>query len=142
MNETFFQKRAKAWDRFITIAIVAILLLPLPFARFESWPDGGTILVRPVMPWSKFHFCYISFPKGEPVEETYGFTWRGKILPAGTATPLILVTSSAESPLLKWQNNPELALDEVFQQGDFVQVDTFWQPILLWPVSMLSGKPA
>lgn len=140
MNEALYQKRAKAWDRWVTIIIVGLLLLPIPFARFESWPDGRTILVRPVMPWSRFHFCYVAFPGGEPVEEAYEFTWRGRILPANTPDPLLLVISSAEAPLLKWQNNPELVLEEVFQQGDFVQVGTFWQPILLWPLSMVASK--
>jgi len=142
LNETFYQKRAKVWDRGVTIIIVALLLVPIPFARFKSWPDGRTILVRPVMPWSRFHFCYVTFPGGDPVEEAYQFTWKGKILPGGTTTPMLFVISSAESPLLKWQNNPELVLEEVFQQGDFVQVDTFWQPLLLWPFSMLTSRPA
>lgn len=140
LNETSYQKRARAWDRWVTIIIVALLLVPIPFARFESWPDGRTILVRPVMPWSRFHFCYLSFPTGDPVEEAYEFTWRGQILPPGTTDPLLFVISSAESPLLKWQNNPELVLEEVFQKGDFVQLDTFWQPLLLWPLSMVMSK--
>lgn len=140
LNETLYQKRARRWDRWVTIIIVLLLLIPVPFARFESWPAGRTILVRPVMPWSRFHFCYTSFPGGVPVEEAYYFTWRGQILPANRQSPMLLCITSAESPVLKWQNNPELALEKVFQDGDFVQIDTFWQPLLLWPFSMLTSK--
>lgn len=136
------EKKARAWDRWVTIFIVIALSLPIPFARFESWPQGGTILVRPVLPWSRFQFCYVRFPENDAVEEAYYFTWKGKILPADNSSPLLLVPTSAEPPVLKWQKNPELTLSEVFQQGNFVQVKTFWQPILLWPFAMLVMKPA
>lgn len=137
------EKRARSWDRWVTISIVIALLLPIPFARFESWPQGGTILVRPVLPWSRFRFCYVSFPENDAVEEAYRFTWKGQILPADHyPKPLLLVSSAADAPLLKWQNNPELTLSDVFQQGYFVQVSTYWRPILLWPFAMLVSKPA
>lgn len=136
-------KRARRWDRWVTIIIVIVLLLPIPFARFESWPDGGTILVRPVLPWSRFLFCYVSFPENHAVQEAYRFTWKGQILPADHhPKPLLLVSTSADSPLLKWQNNPELTLNDVFQQGNFVRVSTFWRPILLWPIAMLVSRTA
>ncbi len=99
-------------------------------------------MVRPVLPWSRFQFCYVRFPENDAVEEAYHFTWKGKILPADNSNPLLLVSTSAEPPVLKWQKNPELTLNEVFQQGNFVQVKTFWQPILLWPFAMLVSKPA
>ena len=141
-TEALGEKRARSWDRWVTIIIVIALLLPIPFARFESWPQGGTILVRPVLPWSRFLFCYVGFPENDAVEEAYRFTWKGQILPADHAKPLLLVSTSADSPLLKWQNNPELTLSEVFQRGNFVQVSTYWRPILLWPIVMLFSKSA
>lgn len=141
-TEALGEKRARTWDRWVTVIIVITLLLPIPFARFESWPRGGTILVRPVLPWSRFLFCYVSFPENEPIEEAYRFTWTGNILPTDHTKLLLSVSGSADPPLLKWQNNPELVLTDVFQQGNFVRVNTFWQPILLWPFTMLVGKPA
>ena len=143
MEETLPQIKANAWDRSVTIIIIMLLLMPIPFVRFESWPGGGTILMRPIMPWSYFHFCYNLYPGGEPVEEAFQFTWRGKILPTDTPEPLLLIVSSAAaSPILKWQDNPELPLEDVFRHGNFILVNTHWRPILLWPFTMVASKLA
>jgi len=135
-DTAYYEKRAKKWDRWTTISILLILLLPFPFAHFEAWPSGAVISEHIIMPWSQFRLCYISYPERECVEEEYGFTWKGEILPRHLSSPAIFILNSSEPPLLKWQSTPDLVLKEVFLQGEFLKLKTLWQPLLLWPLKM------
>lgn len=138
MNETSatdlsaYEMRARRWDRWVTMAIVLALCIPLPFARFESWPAGQIVADHIITPWSRFRVCYSAFPDGHPIEEAFEFTWKAKIIP-GHPSPLLPGTQSVTPLLLKWQNGPEMELKEPFYRGDLLRVRTSWQPILLWP---------
>jgi hypothetical protein len=127
-----FEKRARSWDRWVTIVIVACLFIPLPFARFESWPAGQVLADHIVTPWSRFRVCYAAFPDGLPTEETFAFTWKARIIP-GNPSPILPRLQSLHPPLLKWQDGPEVELKESFYRGDLLQVKTSWQPVVLWP---------
>lgn len=127
-----YEKRAQRWDRWVTIAIVAILFIPLPFARFEAWPSGQVVADHIIMPWSRFRICYVSYPDGAPKEERFEFSWKARILP-GDPLPTLHGFQSFHPPILKWQNGPELELKEPFYRGDLLRVKTSWQPIALWP---------
>ena len=131
------ERRARRWDRRITVLIVLILLLPFPFVQFQSWPDGRPLYVYMAMPWSGFRICYTSVPEGRAVEEVYRFSWTGKILPA-SGSPSLLLTVAAEGPLtLKWRGSPAVVLRELYQQGALLEVKRLWQPLLLWPLRMV-----
>jgi hypothetical protein len=127
-----YEMRARRWDRWVTIAIVALLFLPLPFARFESWPAGQILADHIITPWSRFRVCYVTYPDGKAVEEAFEFTWKARIIP-GNPSPILPRLQSLHPPLLKWQNGPEVELKEPFYRGDLLQVRTSWQPIVLWP---------
>jgi hypothetical protein len=132
----YHEKKARLWDRLVTIAIVIALFMPLPFARFETWPKGIMVAQHVVMPWSNFRLCYTSYPDGEPVEDVYRFTWQGEVLPKFTTSPHLLSATTLEVPGLKWQNGPELLLREMFSEGELLEVQTFWQPVIFWPLKM------
>lgn len=124
-------------DMLMTIAVLLVLLIPVPFARFEAFPTGNLISEHMIMPWSDFKICYTSFPSGEPVEEKYRFTWKGEILPSEGSRQAIFSVNSTEPPLLKWQSLPDVRLGSVFLSGDMIRLKTFWQPIMLWPIKMV-----
>jgi hypothetical protein len=136
-NTALYEKRAKSWDRWTTIIIVALLMVPLPFARFKAWPDGKVLNERLVMPWSWFQLCYTTFPGGEIVEETYHFTWKGEVIPRSASSFTLFTIDANEPPLLKWQNSPPMRLEQLFLRGDMLRLETVWQPVLLWPLRML-----
>jgi hypothetical protein len=137
MDLAYYEKKAKSWDRWTTLVIVGLLLIPLPFARFEAWPEGTILAERLVMPWSAFRLCYTDFPSGEIVEEAYHFTWKGKIVPPSASSTTLFVINSMDTPLLKWHNAPPLPLEQLFLSGDLLRMETFWQPVLFWPLKML-----
>lgn len=136
----YYERLATGWDRWVTIAIVALLLIPIPFARFESWPSGNLLSQQLLMPWSRFRICYVSFPERQLVDDVYGFHWDGLSLRAdpGLARPLAL--TSIQEPLFKWQGRPAIPLTELHATGDFLLVRTCWQPLLLWPLRMLKDS--
>ena len=123
----------------MTGVIVALLFLPLPFARFESWPGGGVIFERIVMPWSEFRVCYTSYPDGEPMEESFRFSWQGHLLAGDGCLPVPVQGASGCPLALKWRNAPELSLKEMFTAGGMLHVRTSWKPIILYPFVMASG---
>ena len=134
--ETPAAKRAEKWDRTITVAIIILLALPLPFARFETWPHGAVFFDRLVTPWSRFRICYTSPAENEIREDVYGFKWNGR-LQSGTASSLnLFLVDSVGVPLLKWQDYPDTPLKDMVHRGKFLRVETFWQPLLLWPFQM------
>ncbi len=134
-------KKAMIWDRMVTVFIVSLLLIPLPFARLQTTHPVTTILERPIMPWSHFQFRYLSYPQGEPREDIYRFTWKGQILretsdgslPQREATFAI---SPANEPLLRWQNHRDIRLGELYPHGEVLKMTSFWQPIILYPLRM------
>ncbi len=129
-------KKAEKWDRTITLAIVLLLAVPLPFARFETWPHGRIFPDRIIAPWSRFRICYTSPSGGETHEDVYRFTWTGRLI-TGDASPLnLFLVASAGDPSLKWQDYPETPLKDMVQKGRFLRVETFWQPLFLWPFRM------
>jgi hypothetical protein len=130
------EKKARNWDRWVTLSIVFLLILPLPFVRFEAWPQGTIVFERIIMPWSRFQICYVDYVHKEPVVEEYRFTWKGELLPRNISLPLFARSHAVDPPLLKWQNNPDIVLKDIFYEGDFLQIKTFWRPILLWPFAM------
>lgn len=137
-TDTFLSEhRTRYWDWLVTSVIVIVLCIPLPFVRFESWPQGTVLFEKLVTPWSQFRICYTSFPEEESVEEVYGFTWKGKVISRSIQPSIPLVFTSTDEPLLKWQKNPEVPLGDVFLRGDFVHVETFWQPLLFSPFRMI-----
>lgn len=138
-ESTFYEERARYWDKVASIVLVIFLLLPFPFARFMAWPAGGVISEHLIMPWSHFRICYLAFPDGDTVEDSYEFTWKGKILGGSMHVPLLLAFDSLDPPVLKWQNTRELPLANTFFEGDLIRVETFWQPLLLWPLKMVWG---
>jgi hypothetical protein len=133
------EKRAVAWDRFVTVAIVVLLFFPLPFVRFQVMPQSVTILERPILPWSEFQIRYVSYPQGVPQALNYGFTWKGMIIP--TTEPegppqrdAVFPITPVNEPLLRWQSNPEIRLGELFVHGEVLKVSSFWQPLLFYPL--------
>ena len=134
---SLYEKKARSWDKWTTIIIVGLLLVPLPFARFMAWPGGTVLAERIIMPWSHFQLCYTAFPGEEPVEETYRFTWKGEIVPRSATSSTVFVVTSVDPPLLKWQNTPPLSLEALFYKGEMLKLETAWQPVLLWPLKML-----
>jgi hypothetical protein len=137
VNRTRYEKNARRVDRLMTIAILMVLLAPLPFARFEACPTGSVISEHMIMPWSGFKICYTAFPSGEPVIESYRFTWKGEIIPREASNPVLFPIESITPPILKWQSLPDTQLKGLFFQGDMIRLKTFWQPIMLWPVKMV-----
>jgi hypothetical protein len=136
------EKRAVAWDRFVTLIIVGLLFLPLPFARFQTAPQMTILLERPILPWSRFTIRCLSFPEGIVMESSYGFTWKGQLVPMEDGRPtspvqeIAFPISPVSEPLLRWQNNPDIRLGDLFVRGETLTVNSFWQPLLLWPVRM------
>jgi len=133
------EKKAAAWDRFVTVVIIVLLFLPLPFARFQTLPQKVVLLERPILPWSQFRIRYVSFPRGILVEQVYQFTWNGGIVAkdapsAAPETSLAFAITPVNNPLLRWQNNPEIRLGDIFVQGEVLKVTSFWQPLLFWPL--------
>lgn len=136
--ETFLRERqARRWDRRITLLILLLLLLPFPFAQFVSWPNGKPLYVYLVMPWSEFRICYETLPGGQAAEQVYRFSWTGRIMPGNGSAPLLVTAASSGPLILKWQGAPEVVLRGLFQQGNFLEVKTFWQPLILWPLRMV-----
>jgi hypothetical protein len=131
------EKMPRKWDRRITIIIVLLLLVPLPFARIESWPGGNILMERLIVPWTGFRLCYISYPEMEPVVEDYSFTWKGELLPRNGSSLLLAYNPFMGEPILKWRNSREIHLNELFTTGGVLRFSSSWQPILLWHAGML-----
>lgn len=133
------EKKARRWDRWVTAVMVAVLFVPFPVARFESWPEGSVVSERIVMPWSSFRICFTAFPGGDAVVEKYGFDWKGELLPDNPPHLLVFSGGSFGPPLFKWQETPELPLTEMYFKGDLLRVETSWRPFLLWQARLLWG---
>lgn len=133
----FHEKRARVWDRWTMALIVVILLVPLPIARFESWPGGDVVLDRPIMPWSHFRICYVSYLDGKPVEEFHTFQWNGKLDNHERSGPVDFGWLSAQPAVLKWQNAAEIVLGDLHGKGETLRMRTHWRPVLLWPFEAL-----
>ena len=136
-DRTRYERKARKVDRLMTIAILIVLLIPLPFARFEAFPAGGVISEHMIMPWSDFKICYTAFPDEEAIEETYQFTWKGEILPREPSRSILFSINSLTPPILKWQSLPDVSLKGIFFQGEMLKLRTFWQPIMFWPLKMI-----
>lgn len=135
------EKRAMAWDRLVTVAIVILLFAPVPFVRFQVAPQMMTILERPILPWSEFQIRYVSYPQGLPQIENYGFTWKGLIVPKTSPDDAprrdaSFAITPVNEVLLRWQNNPDIRLGEMFARGEVLKVSSFWQPLLFYPLRM------
>ena len=131
------ERRARSWDRWVTLVIVLFLLVPFPIARFDSWPGGQVVLDRLVMPWSRFRICYVSFEDGNPVEEEYTFTWPARLDQQHGPLPAEFTVHSAEPAILKWQDAPEMALGNLFSNRELLRLRTLWRPLILWPIEKL-----
>lgn len=131
------ERQARRMDLFMTIVVLLVLLIPLPFARFEAFPSGDLISEHMIMPWSDFKICYSSFPNADPVEESYRFTWKGELIPKASSKPVLFAVNSMEPPVLKWQSLPDVRLGSLFLDGDMIRLRTFWQPIIFWPIKMV-----
>ncbi len=131
-----YERRARRWNIWVTGFLVAVLFVPLPFVRIETWPGSQMIAERIATPWSRFRVCYESFPGRETVEDVYGFTWKGRLTNEDGVTPQFLHPRSLGPLVLKWQNGPEINLHEAFVKGELIKVETFWQPMILWPFRM------
>ncbi len=121
----------------MTVLLTAVLFVPLPFVRFETWPGGEMVAEHIVTPWSRFRICYETFPCREIAEDVYRFSWSGRIKNGDGTNPQFLHPGSAGPVSLKWQNGPETLLDDVFVQGELLRVETYWQPVILWPFKMI-----
>ena len=135
------EKKAMVWDRMVTVFIVALLFLPIPFVRFQVQPQMTTLLERPILPWSRFHIRHLSYPQGTSMEDNYRFSWRGRIYrdtgPDVTAQQQVrFAITPANEPLLRWQDNPEIRLGELFVRGEVLTVNSFWQPLIFYPARM------
>jgi len=133
----YHERLAKGWERWVTVAIVALLLAPIPFVRFETWPSGNLLRQHPLTPWSRFRICYLSFPDHSLVDDPRGFHWNGLGLQPEPIFDRPLALSAAGEILFKWRDQPELPLTELDARGDLLLVRTGWQPLLLWPLRML-----
>ncbi len=131
------ERRARRWNIWVTGFLVAVLFVPLPFVRFETWPGRQMIGEHITTPWSRFRICYESFPGSETVEDVYSFTWKGRLMSENGANPQFLHPRSLGPAVLKWQNRPEITLHDAFVRGDLIKVETFWQPMILWPFKMV-----
>jgi hypothetical protein len=134
-------KKAMVWDRMVTVVIVALLFVPIPFARFQALPHMATLLERPIMPWSRFQVRSLSYPQGMPLEESFQFNWKGQILRASDQAPppqreVSFAITPVNEPLLRWQGNPDIRLGELFGHGEVLKVTSFWQPAILYPLRM------
>lgn len=132
-----YEKRARKWNIRVTMLLVAVLFVPLPFARFETWPGLEIIAEHIVTPWSRFRLCYEAFPGREPVEDVYTFTWKGRLRNGDGSEPQFLHPGSYGPAVLKWQNGPEMVLRDAYANGDLIKVETFRQPIIAWPFRMI-----
>lgn len=131
------ERRARAWDRWTTGVIFLLLLIPLPIARFQSWPGGEIVLDRLVLPWSHFRICYVSLADGNPVEEVHRFRWNGRLQGGEGVSPLNLEWISMGPAMLKWQDAPEILLSRRQEEGQMLRMKVLWRPVLLWPLEAL-----
>ncbi len=131
------EQRARVWNRWVTGAIVALLFIPFPIARFDASPGGSVVLDRLIMPWSQFKICYVSVQDDSAVEEQYTFIWPGKLAQYHGPFPADFDTDSAEPAVLKWQDAPEMGLRNLFVNGESLRLRTLWRPLLLWPMEKL-----
>ncbi|MCU0587617.1 MAG: hypothetical protein MUF52_05615 [Syntrophobacteraceae bacterium] len=132
-----YERRARRWNVFVTALLVVILFIPMPFVRFETWPAKAMLGEHLVTPWSRFRICYESFPKGEAVAEVFGFNWRGRLKNGDGTNPQFIHPGSVGPAVLKWQNGPEIILHAAYADGDLIRVETYWQPMILWPFKMI-----
>jgi len=93
------------------------------------------------LPWSRFHIRYLSYPQGTSMEENYRFSWRGRIWretgQGVTAQQQVsFAITPINEPLLRWQENPDIRLGELFTRGEVLTVSSFWQPLIFYPARM------
>ncbi len=131
------ERAARRWDVVVTVILASLLLLPIPFVQFRSWPENRLILERPVLPWSTFRVCYQPLEGGPPVEELYRFQGLGRLAAQNLSALSPLAVESSELPFLQWQRQPEIALHELHHKGGLLHVAVRWQPIAAYPVKML-----
>lgn len=138
MGETSaYEEKARKWNIWVTASLVAVLFIPLPFARFETWPGRDIISEHIITPWSRFRLCYEAFPGRETVEEVYTFSWKGRLQNGDGSDPQFLHPGTVGPAALKWQNGPEVVLREAYAKGELIKVETAWQPMIVWPFKMM-----
>lgn len=130
-------RRASRWDVTVMVLLAILLLIPIPFVQFRSWPERRLILERPVLPWSAFRLCYHPIEGGPPVEELYHFEGSGRLAPQPLNAVSPLALESSELPFLQWQKQPEIGLHEIHRTGALLEITVRWQPILAYPLKML-----
>ena len=131
------ERRARRWNILVTVLLTAFLFVPMPFVRFDTWPAKEMLGEHIVTPWSRFRLCYESLPGREPVVDVYRFSWRGRLKNGDGTNPQFLHPGSLGPASLKWQNSPEILLHEAYVHGELIRVETYWQPVILWPFKMI-----
>lgn len=131
------ERRARRWDILVTTVLAVLLLIPVPFVQFRTWPEGRLILERPVLPWSSFRLCYRPLDGARSVEELYRFKGLGRLVPQEAGVVFPLAVESLGPPLLQWQKQPEIGLQELYDRGGLLQIRKRWQPVLAYPLRML-----
>lgn len=131
------ERRARRWNILVTFLLTAVLFVPMPFVRFDTWPGGQMVAEHIVTPWSRFRLCYESVAGRDPVVEVYRFSWKGRLRNGDGTNPQFLHPGSLGPVSLQWQNGPEILLHQAYAQGDLIRVETYWQPIILWPFKMI-----
>ncbi len=130
-------RTARRWDLVVTVSMALLLLIPIPFVQFRSWPERRLILERPVLPWSSFRLCYRPLDTDQPVVEQYRFDRSGRLNPPLGPAVFPMVLESREPPLLQWQKHPEMGLQDLHAQASFLDITVRWQPVLVYPLRML-----
>ncbi len=133
------ERTARRWDVLVTLILMTLLLLPIPFVQFRSWPERRLILERPVLPWSAFRLCYQPIEGGPPVEELYRFRGSGGLAPQTLTAVSPLALESSELPFLQWQKQPEIGLHELHHRGGLLEITVRWQPVIAYPLRMLKN---
>ncbi|MCU0573839.1 MAG: hypothetical protein MUC41_12715 [Syntrophobacteraceae bacterium] len=131
------EKRARRWNILVTVLLTAVLFVPMPFVRFDTWPGNEMLAEHIVTPWSRFRLCYESLPCRDPVVDVYRFSWKGRLKNGDGTNPQFLHPGSLGPASLKWQNGPEITLREAYVHGELIRVETYWQPMILWPFKMI-----
>jgi hypothetical protein len=132
-----YEEKARKWNIWVTVFLTVILCVPLPFARFETWPGLDIISEHIIAPWSRFRLCYAAYPGGETVEDVYAFSWKGQLRNGDGSNPQFLHPGSLGPVALKWQNGPEIVLKDAYAKGELIRLETTWQPMIVWPFKMI-----
>ena len=75
------------------------------------------------------------------MEDNYRFSWKGRIYrdtgsDVTAQQQVRFAITPANEPLLRWQDNPEIRLGELFVRGEVLTVNSFWQPLIFYPARM------